>query len=135
MFAAKMGDQDPGSAAANGAGNEDDRKLFIGGLAQEVGEPDLKEYFGKFGVVTAATLKMDPITGRSRGFAFVVFQDVEPLEQVLNAEHTIKNKKVMLVSRPRDDKCLTKNVSLGRRKEGCIKARQDLRRKIYWGHN
>lgn len=75
--------------------SEDDRKLFIGGLAQEVSEADLKEYFGKYGTVTAATLKMDQMTGRSRGFAFVVFQEQSALDQVLSAEHTIKNKKVL----------------------------------------
>jgi len=79
--------------AQNGV-SEDDRKLFVGGLAQEVGESDLQEYFGQYGGVASVTLKMDPTTGRSRGFAFVVFQDVEPLQSALGQEHTIKNKKV-----------------------------------------
>lgn len=46
--------------------NDDERKLFIGGLAQEAGEKDLKEYFAKFGEVSSVTLKMDQMTGRSR---------------------------------------------------------------------
>ena len=37
---------------------------------------------------------MDPTTGRSRGFAFVVFEEVDPLNAALGTEHTIKNKKV-----------------------------------------
>ena len=41
---------------------------------------------------------MDPTTGRSRGFAFVVFQDVEPLQSALGQEHTIKNKKVNILA-------------------------------------
>jgi RNA recognition motif-containing protein len=46
--------------------NDDDRKLFAGGLAQEATEKDLKEYFAKFGEVASVTLKMDQMTGRSR---------------------------------------------------------------------
>ena len=39
-------------------------------------------------------LKTDQVTGRSRGFAFVTFQDVETLSKVLAKEHVIKSKKV-----------------------------------------
>ena len=46
--------------------NDDDRKLFAGGLAQEATEKDLTEYFAKFGEVSSVTLKMDQMTGRSR---------------------------------------------------------------------
>ena len=53
-----------------------------------------QEYFGSYGTVASVTLKMDPTTGRSRGFAFVVFEEVDPLNAALGTEHTIKNKKV-----------------------------------------
>ena len=93
------------NSATNGANNdaamastnpipEDDRKLFAGGLPQEASEADLKEYFAKFGSVSSVNLKMDQMTGRSRGFAFVVFDDVGSLESVLGQEHAIKGKKV-----------------------------------------
>jgi len=74
--------------------SEDDRKLFAGGLPQDANENDLREYFGNYGSVASVTLKMDPTTGRSRGFAFVVYDDVESLQSALGQEHTIKNKKV-----------------------------------------
>lgn len=45
---------------------EEDRKLFVGGLAQEASQDDLKEYFGKFGELERVQLKMDSQTGRSR---------------------------------------------------------------------
>jgi len=75
-------------------GNDDDRKLFAGGLAQEATEKDITDYFGKFGEVASVNLKMDQMTGRSRGFAFVVFKDVETLNAVLSQDHAIKGKKV-----------------------------------------
>merc|ERR1719189_99608 len=37
---------------------------------------------------------MDQMTGRSRGFAFVVFAEVETLNEVLKQDHAIKGKKV-----------------------------------------
>ena len=74
--------------------NDDDRKLFAGGLAQEATEKDITDYFSKFGEVVSVNLKMDQMTGRSRGFAFVVFKDVETLNKVLQEEHAIKGKKV-----------------------------------------
>ncbi len=82
-----------GPAAANPV-SEDDRKLFAGGLPQEASEADLKDYFSTFGAVTSVNLKMDQMTGRSRGFAFVVFESVDSLETVLAKEHAIKGKKV-----------------------------------------
>jgi len=40
-------------------------------------------------------VKTDPTTGRSRGFAFIVFKTVEGLNKSLEqAEHVINNKKV-----------------------------------------
>ncbi len=44
--------------------------------------------------MTSVNLKMDQMTGRSRGFAFVVFDSVDTLEAVLAKEHAIKGKKV-----------------------------------------
>ena len=88
-----MADETNGMDTSTG-GNDDDRKLFAGGLAQEATEKDITDYFGKFGEVTSVNLKMDQMTGRSRGFAFVVFKDVDTLTAVLSQDHAIKGKKV-----------------------------------------
>ena len=37
---------------------------------------------------------MDPVTGRSRGFAFIVFSAEEVLTAILQQDHAIKGKKV-----------------------------------------
>lgn len=73
--------------------DEEDRKLFVGGLPQECTQDDLKEYFGKFGELERVQLKMDPTTGRSRGFAFVLFTDPSSMEVAAGEEHSIKGKK------------------------------------------
>ena len=69
--------------------------MFVGGLSWETQEKDLKEYFGTFGTVEKVELKVDLATGRSRGFAFVVYEDTAPIAKVMEAgDHAINSKKV-----------------------------------------
>ena len=73
--------------------HEDDRKLFVGALPQEAKDEDIKEYFESYGEIDSINLKMDQLTGRSRGFAFVVFKTVEGIEAALQQEaHVVKVK-------------------------------------------
>merc|ERR1719436_987650 len=82
-------------SAPTNAISEDDRKLFVGGLPQEAKDTDIKEYFGQYGEIDNINLKTDPHTGRSRGFAFIVFKDTEGLGSASEQEaHVIKGKKV-----------------------------------------
>jgi len=75
--------------------SEDDRKLFVGGLPQEAKDTDIKEYFCQYGEIDNINLKTDPSTGRSRGFAFIVFKETEGLTSASAQEaHVIKGKKV-----------------------------------------
>ena len=46
--------------------DEDDRKLFVGHLGQEVNKKDIQKYFTKFGKVEDVDLKYNP-NGSSRG--------------------------------------------------------------------
>jgi RNA recognition motif-containing protein len=46
-------------------------KLYIGNLAYEVAEDDLKDFFSGVGEVTSCRIIRDRETGRSRGFGFV----------------------------------------------------------------
>jgi RNA recognition motif-containing protein len=74
---------------------DDSKKIFVGGLHWETTEADLKEHFLQFGNVVATTIKMDRNTGKSRGFGFVLYEDVSEVERAMHApEHVIKGKKV-----------------------------------------
>lgn len=89
------GNGDSAPAAASSSARDDDRKLFVGGLSWETTEKELRDHFGKYGEIESINVKTDPTTGRSRGFAFIVFTSTEAIEKVNKAgEHVINNKKV-----------------------------------------
>jgi len=76
-------------------GDEDDRKLFVGGLPQDATQEDISQHFTTFGEIDNINLKTDPASGRSRGFAFVLYKTVQSLNDAIEAkEHTVKNKEV-----------------------------------------
>lgn len=75
--------------------NEDERKIFIGGLSWQSTDKDIKSYFEKFGAIEKVTLKTDNFTGESRGFGFVVFEDPSSIEAVMAEQtHTLNGKKI-----------------------------------------
>ena len=43
---------------------------------------ELREYFTQFGEIESVNVKTDPNTGRSRGFAFLVFSNTEAIDKV-----------------------------------------------------
>lgn len=45
--------------------------LFVGNLAYETGDDELREAFEAYGAVSSAKVLQDRETGRSRGFGFV----------------------------------------------------------------
>lgn len=56
---------------------------------------ELREHFGQFGEIESINVKTDPQTGRSRGFAFIVYQSAESIDKVsATGDHIINNKKV-----------------------------------------
>lgn len=47
------------------------KKLYVGGLSYNTVEGTLKELFAQAGAVESATVIMDRMSGRSKGFGFV----------------------------------------------------------------
>uniref|UniRef100_R4G3V0 Putative rna-binding protein musashi/mrna cleavage and polyadenylation factor i complex n=1 Tax=Rhodnius prolixus TaxID=13249 RepID=R4G3V0_RHOPR len=83
------------SGSAEAPGKDDDRKLFVGGLSWETSDKELREHFNTYGTIESINVKTDPNTGRSRGFAFIVFKAAESIDKVLAAgDHVINNKKI-----------------------------------------
>ena len=47
------------------------KKLYVGGLSYDTTDESLKEAFSQCGTVVSATVIMDKMSGRSKGFGFV----------------------------------------------------------------
>lgn len=50
-------------------------KLQVTNIDRALGENELRRLFEKFGKVSECTLVMDKVTGKSKGFGFVIFED------------------------------------------------------------
>jgi hypothetical protein len=100
----------PREETSNGTGHIAIRKLFIGGLSDELNKEELMNYFEKYGRIIDCTLMYDK-DGRPRGFAFLEFDgesnqwhrsisctsrvDFDPVDKViLNRPHTINELRI-----------------------------------------
>ena len=72
----------------------DSGKLFVGGISWDTDEERLKEYFSAFGEVVEAVIMKDRITGRGRGFGFIVFVDPNVADRVVREKHNIDGRMV-----------------------------------------
>uniref|UniRef100_A0A146KRX7 Heterogeneous nuclear ribonucleoprotein A1, A2/B1 n=1 Tax=Lygus hesperus TaxID=30085 RepID=A0A146KRX7_LYGHE len=72
------------------------KKIFVGGLKDELGEEELKGYFSEFGGVASVAIIMDRDTGKKRGFGFVEFDDYDTVDKVClqGGSHTINGKRI-----------------------------------------
>jgi len=50
-------------------------KLYVGNLPYSINDSSLMDMFSSFGAVTSASVIMDRMSGRSKGFGFVEFAD------------------------------------------------------------
>jgi len=61
-------------------------KLYVGNLNYQTQEEDLRALFEQYGEVASASIVFDRDTGRSRGFGFVEYLDVDAAKA---AEHAL----------------------------------------------
>jgi len=57
------------------------KKLFVGNLAYEVTDDELRELFSQAGTCESASVVIDRDTGQSRGFGFVMMASVDDAER------------------------------------------------------
>ncbi|KAL7677144.1 hypothetical protein ACOME3_003389 [Neoechinorhynchus agilis] len=70
------------------------RKVFIGGLGQQIAQEHLDAYFSSFGRLTDCVVMKDP-NGRSRGFGFVTFTHKHMVDSCMAARpHVIEGREV-----------------------------------------
>lgn len=75
-------------------GNNDEEKIFVGGLHQTTTTEVLTAYFSSYGNIIDAVVMMDKVTNKTRGFGFVVFDNMASVEAVINdyTKHFINGK-------------------------------------------
>ena len=61
------------------------KKLYVGGLSYNTTEATLKDTFAAVGTVETATIIMDKMTGRSKGFGFVEMATEEEAKKAIEA--------------------------------------------------
>lgn len=59
------------------------KKLYVGGLSYSTTEESLREAFSQAGTVESATIIIDKMTGRSKGFGFVEMATDEEAQQAI----------------------------------------------------
>ena len=58
-------------------------KLFVGNLSFQATNADLEDLFRQVGTVTSASIIMDKMTGKSRGFGFVEMTTNQEAQQAV----------------------------------------------------
>ena len=83
------------------------KKLFVGGIPWATTSDDLQTLFSAHGTVSSATVISDRMTGRSRGFGFVEFEnDAEADAAAAALNNTDYNGRTLVVkeARPLEDR-------------------------------
>ena len=63
------------------------KKLYVGGLPYNTTEDALRDAFSQAGAVSSATIIIDKMTGRSRGFGFVEMANDSDAEAAIARFH------------------------------------------------
>ncbi|NLB64609.1 MAG: RNA-binding protein [Fibrobacter sp.] len=62
-----------------------ENKLFIGSLPFQTTEEELQAHFNQVGTVSSVTIIKDRLSGRSKGFGFVVMENAEDMQSAIDA--------------------------------------------------
>ncbi|KAG8507630.1 Heterogeneous nuclear ribonucleoprotein A1 [Galemys pyrenaicus] len=69
-------------------------KIFVGGIKEDTEEHHLRDYFQQYGGIEMIKIMTDQGSGRKRGFAFVTFDDHDPVDKIVLQEyHTVNGHK------------------------------------------
>eukprot|EP01103_Thecamoeba_quadrilineata_P001414 TRINITY_DN11264_c0_g1_i1.p1 TRINITY_DN11264_c0_g1~~TRINITY_DN11264_c0_g1_i1.p1 ORF type:complete len:143 (+),score=15.87 TRINITY_DN11264_c0_g1_i1:30-458(+) len=79
------------------------KKLFVGGLSWNTDEDTLKQTFSRFGEVADTKIVTDRLSGKSRGFGFVTFNESSDAQSAMeNLNHSELNGRSISVNIAQD---------------------------------
>ncbi|OMH81859.1 putative RNA-binding protein [Zancudomyces culisetae] len=92
--------------------------VFAGGLGAVVTEEDLREAFQSYGNIVEIKLMVDRATGRSKGFAFIQYEDEKSVQVVLSQGESgegvvVKGKRVDVKNALHKKKTMNSNANMG----------------------
>lgn len=93
------------------------KKLYVGNLSYSTNDDALRTFFSQAGAVESASVLMDKMTGRSRGFGFVEMtsdEDAAKAVETLNGQELDGRKLVVNEARPMTDKPPRRSFGGGR---------------------
>ncbi|CAL8267101.1 unnamed protein product [Boreogadus saida] len=99
------------------------KKIFVGGLKDDIEEETLTEYFSRYGEIEKAEVISEKASGKKRGFGFVHFTDNDSADKsVVVKYHTILGHKVEV------KKALTKQeIDAANKSGGRLRGRGGMR--------
>ncbi|CAF0969772.1 unnamed protein product [Brachionus calyciflorus] len=63
------------------------KKLFVGGVRDNITDDDLRNYFSNYGNITDCVVMKDKEKNTARGFGFVTFDDYDPVDKIILEKH------------------------------------------------
>ncbi len=88
------------------------KKLYVGGISYNTKEDGLRAAFEKAGAVASASIIMDRMTGRSKGFGFVEMENDEGANAAIemwNGKELDGRKLTVNEARPKEDRPMRSN--------------------------
>ena len=77
------------------------KKLFVGSIAPDATENEVKELFSQFGTVRSIKLAMDVFNGKCKGFGFVEMEGHEARAAITNLDGKMFKDKPLKVNEER----------------------------------
>ncbi len=98
--------------------NNDNKRLYVGGVPFRSTNEDLVKYFSQAGEVVSANIIMEPGTRRSKGFAFVEMATEESTKKAIEMFHDqeFDGRRLMVnIAKPREERPQGERRSFQRR--------------------
>jgi len=96
------------------------KKLYVGSLSYSTTEDTLRDAFSQAGAVESATILMDKMTGRSRGFGFVEMTNDDDAQKAIdmwNGKELDGRKLVVNEARPMEARPPRREGGFGRNQD------------------